>query len=122
MGRQMVEQERAKGHLRAVRVTPKVILGPSRSHRYLCVRTRTHPAPNSGTVRKKVETPRWSARVDSRMSEAMFTPRLAETLDEGDWAFPVGEEAPSPVALVADLDAPAVVETAPVPSDAPARR
>src|SRR5947209_7257550 len=25
----MVEQERAKGHLRAVRVTPKVILGPS---------------------------------------------------------------------------------------------
>ena len=28
MGRQMVEQEWAKGHLRAVRVTAKVILGP----------------------------------------------------------------------------------------------
>ena len=40
------------------------------------------------------------------MNEAMFTTNLAESLDEGDRAFPIAEEAPPPDALVAVSDPP----------------
>src|SRR5436190_19147296 len=52
MGRQMVEQERAKGHLRVVRFTAKVILGPLLALVLWTLVYNFTPAPQSGTVRK----------------------------------------------------------------------
>ena len=56
------------------------------------------------------------------MDEALFTTNHVESVDEGDWAFPDVEEAPSPVLLVAAPDpclAEPWLETASAP--APAR-
>src|SRR5436190_11755284 len=50
MGRQMVEQERAKGHLRVVRFTAKVILGPLLALVLWTLVYNFTPAPQSGTV------------------------------------------------------------------------
>src|SRR5436190_11391935 len=55
MGRQMVEQERAKGHLRVVRFTAKVILGPLLALVLWTLVYNFTPAPQSGTVRKNLK-------------------------------------------------------------------
>src|SRR5262249_52038635 len=52
MGKQRVEQCRAKGHLRIVRFYSKVILGPSFCSVFWTPVYSFTPAPNSGTVRK----------------------------------------------------------------------
>src|SRR5262245_26346134 len=53
MGKQRVEQCRAKGHLRIVRFYSKVILGPSFCSVFWTPVYSFTPAPNSGTVREK---------------------------------------------------------------------
>src|SRR5262245_48805111 len=50
MGKQRVEQCRAKGHLRIVRFYSKVILGPSFCSVFWTPVYSFTPAPNSGTV------------------------------------------------------------------------